>query len=109
MTNPQLQRLVDRDTFAEALDAMTRTQYTVAVLLLEGCNRRQIAAILGITTQSVSSRLCGAQRRIIQRVPELAHFLTGRARRIAPYIAPEIPPLEGGYLCSSFRTAKDEP
>jgi len=107
MINRHLLRLVERDTLTEAIDAMTDTQFTVAVLLLEGCNREQIAAMLGITTQSVSSRLCGAQRRIIQRVPELSVFLTGRARRIAPYVAPDIPPLEGGYLCSAFWTDKD--
>jgi len=107
MTNPHLRRLVERDTLAEALGAMTDTQFTVAVLLLEGCNRQQIAAILGITTQSVSSRLCGAQRRIIQRVPELSAFLTGRTRRIGPYLTPDIPPLEGGFLCPEYRTGKE--
>ena len=107
MTNPYLERLVARDTFAEALDAMTDRQFTVAVLLLEGCNREQIAAILGITSQSVSSRLCGAQRRIIQRVPDLAHFLTGRARRIGHYVAPDIPPLESGFLCREYGAGKE--
>lgn len=104
MTHPHLERLVARDILFEALGAMTDAQFAVAVLLLEGCNRKQIAAILGITQQAVTSRLSTAQRRVIHQVPELAHFLSGRGHRKGPYRKPAAPPLESGYLCAAYRT-----
>ena len=86
---------------------LTAVIITGAVLIF-GPRSRKVDTLRRVLADRVLDEVIrDIERRIIQRVPELSVFLTGRARRIAPYVAPDIPPLEGGYLCSAFWTDKD--
>ena len=103
--NP-LQRLADRETFAEAIALLTPEQFVVAILRVEGLNHRQIAGLLGITYRAVNSRMASARRRIIAEVPDLRGFLTGRNRGSTTGAQP---PLERGFICTDPSGLTDLP
>ena len=82
MIDTPLDLLVRRDTFAEALMAMTTGQVMVAYLRCCGMLDHQIGAFFGTTDRAVSYAARRARDNVVEDVPELRVFLQGRNRRL---------------------------
>ena len=78
--NPLLDRLVERETFAEILSGLTPCETAVALLRADGLGDQEIADALGITRSAVHERIKSAVRRISAQAPEAACLLAGRDR-----------------------------
>jgi hypothetical protein len=77
---PADRNLVYLENLQAIFDAMTARQQVVAMLRLEGLYPEQIAELLDVTPQAISSRLNIAAERVAQALPEFALFLEGRNR-----------------------------
>jgi DNA-binding CsgD family transcriptional regulator len=95
-----LQRLIEREAFAEIVALLQPLDLVVAAMRLEGLTDGEIAALLGVTRASVSSRMRRAGRRIVHLRPDLAPLLEGRRPRHRPPERTSLPPLERGWLCA---------
>ena len=94
-----LERVIEKEVFAEILACLTAEELLAAVLRMEGLSDPQIGALLGTSRQAVRQRLLKAQARIIRTKPELAPAVRGRCiSHTEPQPTPT-PPLEHGWLC----------
>lgn len=98
LTHP-LDRLIEREAFAEIVASLGPGELLVAALRLEGLTDRQIGALLGVTRATVSYRLQQARRRIMAERPDLAPWLRGRQRGRANGGRLGGQPLARGWLC----------
>lgn len=103
-----LDRLVEREAFAEILDQLQPEELVLAALRLEGLTDVQIGALLGVSRAMVSYRFQRARRRIMAECPELAPWLRGRRRSCPSDPDDASPPLERGWLCSPAPTEPEE-
>jgi len=100
--NP-LDRLVEQDTFAEAMALLESEELVIASLRLEALSDEQIAALLDIDRATICRRMEQARQRIAEALPELApvlrdrHYRSPRCRR----------PLQRGWLCPSVAGEPD--
>lgn len=99
-----LDRVIEKETFAEILACLTPAELLTAALRLEGLSDAEIGALLGISRQAVRQRLVKAQARIIHTKPALAPALRGR--HLSNNQAGPTPtlPLEHGWLCDPRHT-----
>jgi hypothetical protein len=98
-----LDRLVEQDTFAEALALLEPEQLVIASLRLEALSDDQIASLLDIDRATVCRRMEQARQRIVEALPELAPVL--RNRRHPPLRC--LRPLQRGWICPSIGGATD--
>jgi DNA-binding CsgD family transcriptional regulator len=94
-----LDRLIERESFAEIVTLLQPEELLVAVLRLEGLSDVQIGRLLGITRAGVSFRLKQARERISAEAPDLAPLLRGREQPPGKQVRLDPPPLEHGWLC----------
>jgi hypothetical protein len=93
-----LDRLVEQDTFAEAMALLEPEELVIASLRLEALSDDQIASLLGIDRATVCRRMEHARQRIVEALPELGPVL--RDRRHPPLRCPR--PLQRGWICPSI-------
>lgn len=93
-----LNRLVEQDTFAEALALLEPEELVIATLRLEGLSDEQIASLLDIDRATVCRRMEQGRQRIMEALPELAPVL--RDRRHRPPLCRR--PLQRGWICPSI-------
>ena len=98
-----LDRLVEQDTFAEAMALLEPEELVIASLRLEGLSDEQIAFLLDIDRATVCRRMEQALQRIVEALPELAIVL--RDRRHWPLRSRR--PLQRGWLCPSVAGEPD--
>ena len=94
-----LERVIEKETFAEILACLSAEELLAAALRMEGLADPQIGALLGMSRQAVRQRLRKAQARIIRTKPELAPALRGRCISHAEPQPTPTPPLEHGWVC----------
>jgi hypothetical protein len=90
-----LDRLVEQDTFAEALALLEPEELVIASLRLEALSDDQIASLLDVDRATVCRRMEQARQRIVEALPELAPVL--RHRRHPPLRC--LRPLQRGWIC----------
>lgn len=100
-----LNRLVEQDTFAEAMALLEPEELVIASLRLEALSDDQIASLLDIDRATVCRRMEHARRRIVEALPELGPVL--RDRRHPPLRHPR--PLQRGWICPSIAGEPDPP
>ena len=93
-----LDRLVEQDTFAEAMALLEPEELVIASLRLEALSDDQIASLLGVDRATVCRRMEQARQRIAEALPELAPVL--RDRRHPPLRC--LRPLQRGWICPSI-------
>ena len=93
-----LDRLVEQDTFAEALALLEPEELVIASLRLEALSDDQMASLLGVDRATVCRRMEQARQRIAEALPELAPVL--RHRRHPPLRC--LRPLQRGWICPSI-------
>ena len=93
-----LDRLVEQDTFAEALALLEPEELVIASLRLEDLAEEQIASLLDVDRTTVCRRMDQARERIMAALPELAAVLRGRRHRSLRGQRP----LQRGWLCPSI-------
>jgi hypothetical protein len=93
-----LDRLVEQDTFAEALALLEPEELVIASLRLETLSDEQIASLLDIDRATVCRRMEQARQRIAEALPELAPVLGGRRHR--PLRCRR--PLQRGWICPTI-------
>lgn len=93
-----LDRLVEQDTFAEALALLGPEELVIAALRLEALSDDQIASLLDIDRATVCRRMEQARQRIVEALPELAPVL--RNRRHPPLRC--LRPLQRGWICPTI-------
>jgi hypothetical protein len=98
-----LDRLVEQDTFAEALALLEPEELVIASLRLEALSDDQIASLLDIDRATVCRRMEQAHQRIVEVLPELAPVLRGRRHR--PLRCRR--PLQRGWICPSISGPSD--
>jgi hypothetical protein len=98
-----LDRLVEQDTFAEALALLEPEELVIASLRLEALSDDQIASLLDIDRATVCRRMEQARQRIVEALPELAPVL--RNRRHPPLRC--LRPLQRGWICPSIGSRPD--
>jgi len=94
-----LDRVVEKETFAEILACLTPQELLTAALHLEGMSNTEIGVLLGMSRQAVRQRLVKAKIRIMHTRPDLAPALRGRHSSNGEAAPRPIPPLERGWLC----------
>lgn len=67
--NPQLEKMIAQEDYAELLACLTPGQLAVVALRLEDLRYDQIADLLGLTRQGVYYRMSVARRRLAARCP----------------------------------------
>ena len=103
ISSSPLDRLVEQDTFAEAMALLEPEELVIASLRLETLSDEQIAALLDVDRATVCRRMEQALQRIVEALPELApvlrdrHYRSQRCRR----------PLQRGWLCPSGAGSPD--
>ena len=100
-----LDRLVEQDTFAEALALLEPEELVIASLRLEALSDDQIASLLDVDRATVCRRMEQARQRIVEALPELAPVL--RNRRHPPLRC--LRPLQRGWICPSIGGEPDPP
>ena len=93
-----LDRLVEQETFAEAMALLEPEELVIASLRLEGLSDEQIASLLDIDRATICRRMEQALQRIVEALPELAIVL--RDRRHWPLRSRR--PLQRGWLCPTI-------
>ena len=93
-----LDRLVEQDTFAEALALLEPEELIITLLRLEGLTDEQIASLLDVDRGTICRRMEQARQRIVNALPELAPVL--RDRRHRPLRCRR--PLQRGWICPSL-------
>ena len=99
--NP-LEKLVQQDTFAEIVAAMTEEELRIAALRLEGLNDTQIGLLLGVDRSVISVCMTAAQGRIAKQVPDAALWILGRQLPRGPRPCTERA-LQRGWICRQYR------
>jgi DNA-directed RNA polymerase specialized sigma24 family protein len=97
-----LDRVIEKETFAEILDCLSPEELLAAALRMEGLSDTQIGSLLGISRQAARKRLQKARMRIIRTRSDLAPALRGRCLANAEAQATPTPPLEHGWLCDPW-------
>ena len=92
-----LDRLVEQDTFAEAMALLEPEELVIASLRLEALSDEQIAALLDVDRATICRRMEQARRRIVEALPELAPVLRDRNYRSQRCRRQ----LQRGWLCPS--------
>ena len=87
-----LDRIIERESFAEILALLTPHQLALAALLADGCTLTLAAELFGNSRQAASARLQAARDRILALRPDLARAYT--AGRTHPTRRPQQPRLE---------------
>ena len=98
-----LDRLVEQDTFAEALALLEPEEMVIVALRLETLPDEQIAALLDVDRATVCRRMEQARQRIMEALPELAPVLHDRRHR--PQRCRR--PLQRGWICPSISGEPD--
>jgi DNA-directed RNA polymerase specialized sigma24 family protein len=98
-----LERVIEKETFAEILACLTAEELLTAALRLEGLSDTQIGALLGLSRQAARQRLRKAQLRIMRTKPDLAPALRGRCVSQTEAQPTPTPPLEHGWLCDPWQ------
>ncbi len=98
-----LDRVIEKETFAEILACLTAEELLAAALRMEGLSDPQIGALLGMSRQAVRQRLLKAQVRIVHTRPDLAPALRGRCISHTEAQPTATPPLEHGWLCDPWQ------
>jgi len=80
LDNPVLDRMIEKETFAEIIARLKPIETAVALLRADGMDDQQIADALGITRAAVQARIKQAVTRISKQMPEAARLLAGRDR-----------------------------
>ena len=102
MTVPHpLDRLVERDTFAEMVALLKPVELLIACLRLEDLSDDQIASLLDVDRCTVHLHMEQALQRVADALPELGVVLRDRRHRPRRGLRP----LARGWICSS----DDEP
>ena len=96
-----VERLVERDTFAEMVALLEPVELLIACLRLEDLSDDQIASLLDVDRCTVHGYMEQALQRIVAALPELGVVL--RDRRHPPQRG--LRPLARGWICPS----DDEP
>lgn len=78
--NPILDRMIEKEIFAEIIVRLNPSETAVALLRADGLDDQQIAEALGITRAAVQGRIKQAVTRISSQMPEAARLLAGRDR-----------------------------
>lgn len=78
--NPILDRMIEKEIFAEIIVRLNPSETAVALLRADGLDDQQIAEALGITRAAVQARIKQAVTRISSQMPEAARLLAGRDR-----------------------------
>lgn len=98
-----LNRVIEKETFAEILACLTAEELIAAALRMEGLSDTQIGALLGLSRQAARQRLRKAQLRIIRTKPDLAPALRGRCLINSEAQPSPTLPLEHGWLCDPWQ------
>jgi DNA-directed RNA polymerase specialized sigma24 family protein len=98
-----LNRVIEKESFAEILDCLTSEELLAAALRLEGLSDTQIGALLGLSRQAARQRLQKAQMRIIRTKPDLASAVRGRCPSNSEAEPTPTLPLEHGWLCDPWQ------
>jgi DNA-directed RNA polymerase specialized sigma24 family protein len=70
--NPQLDRIIARETFAEILSILTPRELAVVALRLEDrLDFKHAAELLGVSQQAARDRMKWARRRILKTYPHI--------------------------------------
>ena len=76
--SPQLERLCMLERYEIILKTLTPKQLAVVALLLDGIQGDDVGALLGIPTDTVTSRLAYARKCVLKKLPDLD--VKGRTR-----------------------------
>ena len=98
ITPHPLDRLVEQDTFAEALALLEPEELVIASLRLEALSDDQIASLLDVDRATVCRRMEQARQRIVEALPELGPVLRDRRHRPLRRLRP----LQRGWICPSI-------
>lgn len=74
-------RIISLETQRQILDLLSPKELTVVALRLDGLNQAAIAMLLGMSRSTVCMRLSSAQRKILDRFPELSAWAEDRHHR----------------------------
>lgn len=74
----QLEWLIRRETLAEILSLLSPLELFIAECRAEGMSDSTTGAQLGMSRRHVCHIMVGAQRRIMEELPEAAEWLEGR-------------------------------
>jgi len=80
LTNPILDRVIDRESFREIIAGLTPGQVFVVVLRADGLNDQEIADLAGLCRQAVPARIRKAAWELGQD-PGLAPYVEGRSKQ----------------------------
>jgi len=78
-------RLISIETQRQILSLLTPKELTVVALRRDGLNQAAIAMLLGLTRSAVSMRFSTAQKKILDRFPELADWAEDRNHNRGSY------------------------
>ena len=78
-------RLVSIETQQQILEQLSFDELRVVSLRLDGHNQVAIAMLLGLSRSAVCHRLSSAQRKILDRFPELEPWAEDRHHRRGTY------------------------
>ena len=92
-----LDRLIEQDTFAEAMALLEPEELVIASLRLEALSDDQIASLLDVDRATVCRRMEQARQRIAEALPELGPVLRHRRH---PSLR-RLRPLQRGWICPS--------
>ena len=108
ITPDPLQRIIEREEFADIPALLSPRDLIVAVLRLEDLTDSQIAALMGLKRTAISTRMRRACQRISTLRPDLAPLLEGRSLGRGPQERQSRRPLERGWLCVWDEEEQDE-
>ena len=94
-----LDRIIEREAFAEIVSCLRPGELRIARLRLEGVPDKTIAEMLGMSQAAVSQRMRKASRRIAHQRPWLAPLLGDRHHRHNAVRDSRVRPLERGWVC----------
>lgn len=79
------ERLISIETRQQILSLLTFEELRIVDLRLDGLNQASIAILLGMSRPTVCKRLASAQRKILDRFPELEAWAEDRHHRRGTY------------------------
>jgi len=78
-------RLISVETQRQILDLLSPGELAVVSLRFDGLNQAAIAMLLGLERSTICMRLSSAQRKVLDRFPELAPWAEDRHHRRGTY------------------------
>jgi IS30 family transposase len=102
-----LERIIEREAFAEIVSLLRPGELGIARLRLEGVPDKIIARMLGVSQPAVSRRMKKASRRIATQRPRLAPLLRGRRQHCTVPSDNGARPLERDWVCHQPVVAHD--